>query len=138
VKDKETKMRESLKIMSMGQGPYTLSYILVQGVFSCFTSVILYFSIVFFAAPEGHAELKIDNTPLLGALLLFGMNLLALSMAMSTLFSDSKLAVQVGTMLILLPSTGVGFMFAKLQMDKVNNVLAGLMGADAPSNSGWI
>lgn len=42
-------------------------------------------------------------------------------MALSTLFSDSKLAVQVGVMAILIPSSAIGFVFAKLQMDKINH-----------------
>jgi hypothetical protein len=86
-------MRESLKIMSMGQGAYTLSYLLVQGLMSCLTSFALYFSIVYFASPEGHDVLKVDNTTLLGGLMLFGLNLIAFSMALSTIFTDSKLAV---------------------------------------------
>ena len=42
VHDKETQMHESLKIMSMSQSAYTMSYVLVQGAFSALTSLILY------------------------------------------------------------------------------------------------
>jgi ABC-type transport system involved in multi-copper enzyme maturation permease subunit len=86
-------MRESLKIMSMGQGAYTLSYVLVQGFFSCITSIFIFAAIVIFAAPKDHEGLAADNKPLLGGMLLFGLNLIALAMTLSTLFSDSKLAV---------------------------------------------
>jgi hypothetical protein len=48
VRDKETKMRETLKIMSLSKSAYALSYYLTQGLFALFTSLIL---ACFFYAP---------------------------------------------------------------------------------------
>jgi hypothetical protein len=39
--DKETKMRETLKIMSMRTGAYGLSYFLTQVIFTIFTAIVL-------------------------------------------------------------------------------------------------
>ena len=41
VRDKETKMRETLKIMSMSRGAYMFSYFQAQGFFALFTSICL-------------------------------------------------------------------------------------------------
>ena len=41
VVDKETKMRETLKIMSMKTGAYGLSYFLTQVIFTLFVALIL-------------------------------------------------------------------------------------------------
>ena len=46
VADKENKMRETLKIMSMGHAAYALSYVIVQGVFALITTAALYYAIV--------------------------------------------------------------------------------------------
>ena len=45
VVDKETKMRETLRIMSMKSGAYGLSYFLTQVIITIFTAIVL--SIVF-------------------------------------------------------------------------------------------
>jgi hypothetical protein len=100
VLDKQTKMRETLKIMSMKTGAYGLSYFLSQVFFVVFTTVV--FAIMFVTT----------NTVTLGnglimvfALLLQGLALLLFSMSISTLFSDPRLSVQLGSLLLFLPLT---------------------------------
>lgn len=41
VADKESKMRETLKIMGLGRGAYALSYLVMQGILTIFASLIL-------------------------------------------------------------------------------------------------
>ena len=47
VVDKETKMKESLKIMSLGRVPYSLSYFVSQAAFVFFTASILTLAFIF-------------------------------------------------------------------------------------------
>jgi len=44
VADKENKMRESLKIMSLNRWSYGVSFFLTQGFFAIFTSLMLFIS----------------------------------------------------------------------------------------------
>ena len=92
VYDKESRMRETLRIMSLGKIPYMLGYYLTQGFFAFFTSVCLFYAMHFAVTePDGNSPLG-DPTSLLIGLILYGQSLVALSMALSTLFTDSKLS----------------------------------------------
>ena len=103
VVDKETKMLESLKIMSTSRTAYTLSYFISQGLFVFLTALIVSLGFNFaYGNPAG------DSAPVyvlfLGTIL-FGLALMSLSMALGTIFTDSKLSAQVGMFLILLPTS---------------------------------
>ena len=101
--DKENKMRESLKIMSMSRCAYALSYFCTQAVFSFVTAVLVTVGLMWkFDNSNGIAgSLKI----VLFATILFGFALIAFSMTLSTLFSDSKLSPQIGMYILLLPTS---------------------------------
>lgn len=100
VLDKQTKMRETLKIMSMKTGAYGLSYFLSQVFFVVFTTIV--FAIMFVATDTITLG---DGLIMALALLLQGFSLLLFSMSISTLFSDPRLSVQLGSLLIFLPMT---------------------------------
>jgi hypothetical protein len=48
VADKESRMRESLKIMSLNRWSYGLSFFITQGIFAIFTSCFLFSSYILF------------------------------------------------------------------------------------------
>lgn len=107
VVDKETKMRETLKIMSASRSAYTFSYFLVQGFFVLITTLFVGFGMQW-SMKQAHAdplELGAGFKTLFGCIFLFGLALISLSMALTTLFSDSKLSPQVGMYLLLLPTS---------------------------------
>lgn len=96
-------MRETLKIMSMSRGAYTLSYFLTQGLFCLFSAIFVSVGMEWtYSNPE-----NIGSGPkvLFGCIFLFGLALISLSMALTTLFTDSKLSPQVGMYLLLLPTS---------------------------------
>jgi len=102
VKDKETKMKENLKIMGLSRLSYSLSYFIVQGLMSAFVSIVmaLFITTNDFIFPNN------------GQAFLFGIILVivalantAFSMTFSTLFNDSKLAQMVGGFILVLPFT---------------------------------
>ncbi len=103
VADKETKMRETLKILSTSSSAYTMSYFVSQGLFVILTGLIVSLGFNFsYGNPAG------DSAPVyvlfLGTIL-FGLALMSLSMIISTIFTDSKLSAQVGMFIIMLPTS---------------------------------
>ncbi len=103
VADKETKMRETLKILSTSTSAYTMSYFVSQGLFVILTGLIVSLGFNFsYGNPVG------DSAPVyvlfLGTIL-FGLALMSLSMIISTIFTDSKLSAQVGMFIIMLPTS---------------------------------
>ncbi len=91
-------MRETLRIMSMKSGAYGLSYFLTQVIITIFTAIVLsiVFSIKSFI-PSG------EGFVLFIILLLQGISMLFMSMIITTLFRDSKLSVQMGSLILTLP-----------------------------------
>jgi hypothetical protein len=47
VEDKESRMRETLRIMSLNRWSYAMSYFIKQGIFAMFTSLMLFLSFYF-------------------------------------------------------------------------------------------
>lgn len=102
VSDKETKMRETLKIMGLSRTAYGTSYLLMQGLITLLSAVILWLAIVLpiqFSGNDFNYLTIIASTrgkcsvlPLFFAILLFGLNINGFAQVISTLFSDSKLA----------------------------------------------
>ena len=88
VVDKETKMKESLRIMSMRTGAYGLSYFITQLIFLFLISALLTGVFVY-----RHFIAVRDIFPFLSAMLLNGISQTFISMSLTTLFSDSKISV---------------------------------------------
>lgn len=89
--------------MSMSRKAYTLSYFLTQGCYSFVSAILVTVGLMWqFNNPQ-----NIAGSPriVLGASILFGFALIAFSMTLSTLFSDSKLSPQVGMYILLLPTS---------------------------------
>ena len=98
VVDKETKMRETLRIMSMRSSVYGLSYFITQAIFSLFTTLVvtLAFGILRFFTVA-------DAVIFFVSLALYGLSMIFKALALSTLFSDSKVASQIGSLILLAP-----------------------------------
>lgn len=106
VVDKETKMRESLKIMSASRLAYTLSYFITQGLFIILSTVSVGCAFMWAQSNSwGASKVGAGYDVLFSAIFFFGLALVAMSMALTTLFSDSKLSPQVGMYLLLLPTS---------------------------------
>ena len=96
--DKETKMRETLRIMSMKTGAYGLSFFCTELIFTLITAIIL--TIIYGAKGIVNGAAII---PLFFIMLLLGIGMLFMSMVITTLFRDSKLSVQIGSLILSLP-----------------------------------
>lgn len=96
--EKEQKMRETLKILSLKTGAYGLSFFFTQLIFSIFTAllVVLTFSIV------GYLEGAMI-VPFFIAVVIYAMAFILYTLFITTFFSDSKLAVQIGQLALILP-----------------------------------
>jgi len=111
VRDKETKMRETLKIMSLSRSAYMWSYFIVQSFFVAATSVILTVAFIIPIKIKSEEEIPylrvIYDAPfqLMITIFLFGLALVSMSLAFSTLFHDSKIAGQIGTFIVFLPDS---------------------------------
>lgn len=88
--DKETKMRETLKIMSASRSAYTFSYFLCQGFFVLLSSLFVCVGLEW--TYNNTANLGAGPKVLFGSVILFGLALVSISMALTTLFTDSKLS----------------------------------------------
>ena len=98
VVDKETKMRETLRIMSMRSAAYGLSYFLTQLVFITLIALIMMTTFLvkdFICSSCGPT--------FIAAMLLNGVSMTFFSMALTTVFSDSKISVQLGSLALVLP-----------------------------------
>ena len=98
VADKESRMRETLRIMSLNRWSYALSYFIKQGIFAMFTSIVLFFTFYFAMTVNlGKGNEGVDKNfrqynILFWGFVLFGLNIVSLSMVLSTMFTDSKLS----------------------------------------------
>lgn len=113
VVDKETKMRESLRIMSMKNSAYSLSYYISQLIFVVFISAIM--AVVF-----GLNEFIQGAANLFAFFLLmifYGTSMTFFSMALTTLFSDSKISVQLGSLATTFP---LALFIGLYNMDRYN------------------
>ncbi len=101
VVDKETKMRETLRILSMKTSAYGLSYFFTQAIFAVLTSLLISitFAIIGFFRYTANGNFVIFFL----AVLIYGLSTIFFSMALSTLFSDSKIASQIGSLVLIVP-----------------------------------
>lgn len=106
VKDRENKMKESLRIMGLNKYMYSLSIILQRSMWTTVTVLIM--SIMTYV-------LNMDNisfgqfVTLFIALWFLAVNFLGFSLVAQNLFSDSKLAAIIAPFLMFLP-TGVALL----------------------------
>ena len=106
VVDKETKMRETMRIMSMRSSVYGLSYFFSQAIFSLFTTLIVTIAfglLRFYSASNGIIFFV--------CLALYGLSMIFTSLALSTLFSDSRVASQIGSLILLGPMSLLMYLF---------------------------
>jgi hypothetical protein len=102
VADKETKMRESMKIMSLNWFAYSFSYYMTQFLVVCVLALALVLSVWLpIQGKSGFGSVLVFAISTLA----FGMSLLSLSMWISTLFSDAKLSATIGQLLVVFPSS---------------------------------
>jgi hypothetical protein len=88
--DKETKMKESLKIMSLGRVPYSLSYFFSQGLFVFFVTCVMTLAYLFtYTNPVQQSPRSFH---LFFSILLYGFALISIALCLTTLFTDSKLS----------------------------------------------
>jgi len=91
VEDKTNKMRESLSLMSLSSFSYALSYFILQGCFAAIAGIVLGVGMI-----NDSRVFPDDPTlnPIIfgAASLCFGLAQIPYCMALSTLFSDTKLA----------------------------------------------
>lgn len=91
-------MKETLKILSLKTGAYGLSFFFTQLIFSFFTALLvtITFTLINY----------IDTSmifPFLIAVLLYAMAFILYTLFVTTFFSDSKLATQIGQLALILP-----------------------------------
>ena len=95
VAEKENKMRETLRIMSLSRFSYMLANFTSEACHACISSIILFYAymipIWMYAVKE---DILYNESPytLLVALIFNGLSLVSLSLMMSTFFIDSKVA----------------------------------------------
>jgi len=94
-------MRETMRIMSMKTTAYGLSYFFTQAIFAVITSFMI--SITFLALGVFGRNPWGTFLQFLIAVLIYGLTTIFQSMALSTLFSDSKIASQVGSLVLIVP-----------------------------------
>ena len=106
VKERETRMKESLKIMGLNKWMYALSFLVQRGIWVSVTVLILTM-MTYFVNTEyinfGQA------VKLFIALWLLAIDTLGMSLVVQNFFSNSKLAAMVAPFLLFLP-TGIAML----------------------------
>jgi hypothetical protein len=96
VLDKETKMRESMKIMSLSEINYAMGFFFSEAILTTFISVALTIGMTRF--------ISWSSVPLFFlALELLGLNLICMSLVLTNFFTDSKLSVLLGSLILSIP-----------------------------------
>lgn len=91
-------MRETLKILSMRPSIYGLSYFITQSIFSLLTALVVSLTMCLLGILN-FGEFFV----FLIAVTFYGLAMIFKSMAISTLFSDSKVAGQIGSLILIAP-----------------------------------
>ena len=114
-------MKETLKIMSLNRWSYALSYFITQGVFAVFTGVMVF--IGFWGTFTSDGKSTRQDLTLFFGLILFGLNCVSQTMAMSTLFTDSKIATYAGIMVMFIPTNILFYTFITMIQKSVTSVI---------------
>ena len=102
VDDKQTKMRETLRLMSLSRGSYAFSFILFQGIFAILSGILLTVFVFDYEYAFPYNGFSRSIGFMIGAIL-FCIAQIPFAMALSTVFNDSKVGNQVGGLFIILP-----------------------------------
>ena len=102
VKDKESKMRETLKIMGLSGSVYALSYMCYQCAITVITSLFLTLGTCFFA--EGAVSVG-SGILLFLATWLLSCGFIGMSLILQNFFQSSKLAPMAGPLILFLPTS---------------------------------
>ena len=102
VEDKQNKMRETLRLMSLSQFSYAQSFMIYQGIIAVFSGVIVG-SVLW-----GNEGLFTDNLTaksiqFMLVMIVFLTSQIPFTMSLSTFFNDSKVANYVGGLLMIVP-----------------------------------
>lgn len=100
VEEKESGMRESLKIMSLNQNSYGMSYFIFTGI-----TIILQSLVMGLLVGIPGKFTNDDGLLLVPLFILYGVANVSFNMTLSTLFQDSKLANQLALVIQLLPTS---------------------------------
>ena len=102
VYDKNNKMRETLRLMSLSQFSYAISYFIMQAIVALFTAVVLTIGLQgnknIFSHDDGYDHLRLG-----AGVFLFALASIPYVMCLSTFFNDPRLAAQMGGLFLLLP-----------------------------------
>ena len=103
VKDRDTKMKESLKIVGMQPWIYSLAFLVQRGIWMLLPTICVSAAILLFTSD--YYDFR-DIGPLFVALWLLGMGMCSVTMFLQNFFKNSKLAPMVLPFLFFIP-TGV-------------------------------
>lgn len=95
-------MRETLRLMSLSRLNYTMSIYLIQIIFGVFDSLVVGLGLYGNKAVFPVDPYK-DCFTLAAALIVYCIAQIPYAMALSTLFSDIKMANQIGGLLLVFP-----------------------------------
>ena len=102
VKDKESKMKETLKIMGLNGYVYGLSYLCMNAAITLLTCFVITVSICYMASDQ----ISVFNGFLLFiATWLLSIGFLSLSIILQNFFQSSKLAPMAGPLILFLPTS---------------------------------
>mmetsp|Transcript_17873 Transcript_17873/g.30363 ORF Transcript_17873/g.30363 Transcript_17873/m.30363 type:complete len:526 (+) Transcript_17873:60-1637(+) len=102
IEDKQNKMRETLRMMSLTQFSYALSFFLLQGFFCLITGLVMGLcsfndEILFYGDPVNKSIYYTIT------LMLLFLSQVPFSMTLSAFFNDSKVGSQVGGIILVVP-----------------------------------
>ena len=106
VKEKETKMKETLSIYGLQRSVYSLSYLLIQGVYLIITTALIVLMISVFGGDTLTTGILLRLFP---AIFLLGLNYLSMALVLQNFFSNFRFVSMVGPLFIFLP-TGIAMM----------------------------
>lgn len=95
-------MRETLRLMSLTQVSYALSFVIFQGIFAAITGIVMgYF--LFDNEAAFPNDTRVDSLQFVILMIAVYVAMIPFSMSLSTLFQDSKVANYVGSTVLSLP-----------------------------------
>ena len=112
-------MRETLRMMSLSQFSYAISYIIFQGIFQVIGSTIMAGFLIYNESVWGPVDTLSRSLQFWCCSLLFCCGQIPYAMAISSFFKDPKVANTIGGLLIILP---IAFSFSLPQSTMALNM----------------
>lgn len=103
VTDKQDKIRETLKLMSLSTESYGLSYFVFQSIFAVTCSLIVTGPLIGNTLVFGEENALSKSILLMISNIIFNMASIPFAMCMSTMFTDPKVANGIGGILVWIP-----------------------------------